>query len=241
MQGLTAQDVLDLWDRCSGMGHANRALALLARAEPEVDAERHAALPAGVRDARILAVRERTLGRDLQVVAECPGCAAPVELAFTAHDLGLDTCDERPAMPVRRAIGGHEIVLRPVVAGDLVAAEAAASVEQARAALLQRCVLSVDGEEDVPLQDELAEAVEAVLEAFDPCADVEIATRCPDCGHQWAAPFDPARFFWQEIEALAPGLLMEVAELARHYHWAERDILAMSAARRRFYLEMAGR
>ena len=240
MRGLTASDMLDLWDLGAGMGEATRALALLARAEPEVSVERHAELPVGTRDARLLALRERTLGRKLEVAADCQSCGTRISMSLTAGDLGLDATAEGAVASTVHSIAGHQIGLRPVTGGDLAAAEAAIHVDAARALLLERCVVSVDGDEGAALPGGIEDDVEAALEALDPCADLEIATRCPDCDAEWVATLDPARFFWQEIEAQAPRLLAEVAELARHYHWSERDILAMPAARRRFYLEAAG-
>jgi hypothetical protein len=72
----------------------------------------------------------------------------------------------------------------------------------------------------------------------DPQADVEIARTCSACGHQWQTSFDIVSFFWTEICAQAKRLLREVDILARVYGWREADILSMSAARRRAYLEM---
>jgi hypothetical protein len=61
---------------------------------------------------------------------------------------------------------------------------------------------------------------------------------CPSCGHEWQSLFDIAAFFWAEIAAQARRLLREVHQLASAYGWREADILAMSARRRRAYLEM---
>jgi hypothetical protein len=73
---------------------------------------------------------------------------------------------------------------------------------------------------------------------LDPQSDVELSLSCPNCGHAWRAPLDIASYFWSEVEAWAQRLLLEVHQLARGYGWSERDILAMSARRRRAYLEM---
>jgi hypothetical protein len=61
---------------------------------------------------------------------------------------------------------------------------------------------------------------------------------CSSCGHKWEAPFDIVAFFWTEINAAAHGLLREVHALASAYGWTESEILALSPARRRCYLEM---
>jgi hypothetical protein len=62
---------------------------------------------------------------------------------------------------------------------------------------------------------------------------------CPVCGHAGQTLFDIAGYLWEEIRTQAQRLLHEVHALARAYGWREGDILALSAARRRAYLEMA--
>jgi hypothetical protein len=53
-------------------------------------------------------------------------------------------------------------------------------------------------------------------------------------------PFDIVTFLWREIENLAGHLLRDVHTLASAYGWRESDILALSAARRDFYLAALG-
>ena len=91
----------------------------------------------------------------------------------------------------------------------------------------------------VRLRTSALEAREAeLLQQADPQADLQLALRCPDCGHEWQPPFDIARFLWQELHGWALHLLREVDTLAQAYHWAEADILAMSPRRRQAYLEL---
>jgi hypothetical protein len=61
---------------------------------------------------------------------------------------------------------------------------------------------------------------------------------CPACGHGWQVIFDIESFLWAKVSALAKRLLHEVHGLASAYGWTERDILALPAVRRQFYLEM---
>jgi hypothetical protein len=53
--------------------------------------------------------------------------------------------------------------------------------------------------------------------------------------------FDIVPYLWTEINAWAMRLLREIHSLATAYGWREADILAMSAVRRHWYLEMIGR
>lgn len=51
-------------------------------------------------------------------------------------------------------------------------------------------------------------------------------------------PFDLPAFFFEEWTMNLDTLFREIHHLAFHYHWAERDILAMSRARRGRYLAL---
>jgi hypothetical protein len=120
---------------------------------------------------------------------------------------------------------------------DLRAASDCSDVTEARMLLLNRCLLDNRAEGlPEPLLTELADR----LSRKDPFADVTLALQCVACGHSWRVIFDIATFLWNEIDALARRLMLEVLALARAFGWSESDILAMSAVRRQFYLEMAG-
>jgi hypothetical protein len=51
--------------------------------------------------------------------------------------------------------------------------------------------------------------------------------------------FDVVSYFWGEIEDWAMRLFRDVHSLAAAYGWSEREIIGMSARRRRLYLELA--
>jgi hypothetical protein len=120
----------------------------------------------------------------------------------------------------------------------------ARGAEAARADLVRRCVIRVTrAGESVPPAEwpaDLAAGLAEAVAAADPLTDVRIALTCVRCGHGWAVGFDPAAFFWTELDALARRLLNDVHRLASAYGWHEADILAMSAARRATYLRMCG-
>ena len=85
----------------------------------------------------------------------------------------------------------------------------------------------------------MAQAVIRELAAGDPQAEVLLSLRCPACEHEWSTPFDILAYLWDEIDDWARRLLSEVHTLASAYGWSERDVLGMSARRRRLYLEMS--
>jgi hypothetical protein len=110
-------------------------------------------------------------------------------------------------------------------------------VEAGRALVLERCVLGGGAH---ALDGAAAGAVAARLAEADPGALIEVALACPECGHEWALPFDIASFLCAEIDACARRLVGEVHTLAAAYGWREGDVLAMSAGRRAAYLELVG-
>ena len=85
--------------------------------------------------------------------------------------------------------------------------------------------------------DLVAEAGRRLADA-DPQTDVRFALACPACGFDWSAPFDVVAFLWAEIDVWANRLLGDVHVLASAYGWSEPDVLAVSPARRRSYLQM---
>jgi hypothetical protein len=71
-------------------------------------------------------------------------------------------------------------------------------------------------------------------------AEVGCVIDCPACGTHQVLDLDIGRFLWREVSVAARRMLAEVHLLASAYGWAERDVLALSPARRAAYLELAG-
>jgi hypothetical protein len=82
-------------------------------------------------------------------------------------------------------------------------------------------------------------SIAEALTALDPAAEILIDLTCAACGSGNQTLFDISRSLWLDICARALRLVQEVDTLARVYHWGETEILSMSEARRRLYLEMA--
>ena len=234
MRALSATELLGVWERGCSQPPVRRALALLAAACPEATPDALAQLSIGQRDARLVALRALTFGTDFTALADCPACGAPVELAFRAADLVPDLVPETPAVLELR-IDGRGLRFRVPTSADLLeVGELEATAGRAR--MLDRCLLA--GRDHLP--DPAVGAVLAEMARADPLADIQLALACPGCAHAWQAGFDIVAYFWREIHAWIGGLLREVHTLASAYGWSEADILALSPARRRIYLEMAG-
>jgi hypothetical protein len=237
---LSAGATLHAWERGAGQHPLDRALTLLQAAEPGATRGELAALPVGERDARLLRLRAATLGPSLAAFTACPACGERLETAFDTTPLLADA----PAdAPLEARGGGVRMRFRLPDSRDLAAAAGSGSVEAARRALAGRCVLEAfrdDGAAVAPpeLPDAALGALSEAMGRAAPAADVTLALSCAECGHAWEAALDVGPVFWAEVAARARVLLREVHSLAAAYHWSEAEVLAMSPARRRAYLQM---
>lgn len=233
MRPFDASWLVEISERGARLGNAARALLLLEAQGLASDAARW--LPLGARDRRLLQVRESMFGGEMVAHERCSVCGEDFEMTLCAEDVGLGPSaesDEQPAVCSLAADGG-DYVVRALTAGDMAMAERMRGIEAARTLLLARVA------PDAPEGE--APRIARALEQLDPLAHVSIAVPCPACAQENEFAFDAAAFIWREIEQRVPRLLEEVAELARVYHWSERDILEMPQSRRRFYLAAAGR
>jgi len=255
---LSAAQLLDIWEQGHSQTPVQRALALLAAADPDVRLEALERLSIGERDARLLNLREWTFGSRVVSVVNCPHCGERLEMAFDQADIrvpGSAPAGSKTAPIPGELYGdgaalvlehsGYRLSFRPPNSLDLAALSPSMDAERASNQLLARCLLAVerDGQklEDpaaVELPVAVVSAVQERIAQADPQADVTLALTCPACSHQWDAIFDVLTFFWSELQAWAQRLLREVHVLASAYGWREADILALSPSRRQAYMEM---
>lgn len=236
--GITAQALLDVWERGAGYGLSVRALWLLNAAMPEESFETLADWSIGRRDDALLTLRESLFGDHVEAVAACPNCRAQAQLDFrTANIRAPYANDVSFTLEITTPSAGLQVSLRAITTRDLLSANLSQEV------LIRHCIVhavSLGGVtvtvESVP-NEFLAECAEA-LAAHDPQADVQLNLTCLDCGHTWDAPFDIAAFLWREVDTWGRRTLREVHLLASAYGWTEGEILRLSARRRRQYLEM---
>jgi hypothetical protein len=232
MRGLDAERIILLSERGADLPPARRAAMLLAAAFPDASDGSLLALALGARDRLLMRLRARLFGESVTARQRCGGCGEDFEIDFTADEVGLAARPEDDRLPqaprTSLSYRRSEFEVRAVCVGDMIAAEAAAGVEPALELLAERTA----PEAPAQARRRLAET----LEALDPAADTVIEAACPQCGAAQELRLDPAAFVWEELAARAPRILRDVAELARIYHWSEREILAMPASRRAFYL-----
>lgn len=252
VRSLPANEIIRIWERGQGKPYLERTMLLLSAASPEVDRDQLAGLTIGQRDAMLLALREKTLGPAMQMYARCPQCRENLEFNVNIPDIRV--MEPAQARPPEYELQEGEFLVRFRLPNswDLAAVRrvgdpslgSGQALSQARSWLLRQCIIEVlrNGAACAPedLPEEIIEALTTRMEEEDPQADVQFNVRCPACGFSWQTIFDIVPYLWAELTVAAQRLLMDVHALARSYGWPEGDILAMSAARRQFYLEMAG-
>ena len=246
MQKLSAHTIVQLWEMGLRQHPLERMLTLLTAALPDVSRSDLLNLSVGQRDAYLLMLRERTFGRSFASSAECPQCQERLECQFTIADIWHPGRPREQGRPQESALHIEiedyilEVSLPTQI--DLLAIASCRSVAVARAQLLQRCIRAAmqNGEaiDATALPDEIVAAIGEHILQLDPQAEVQLALQCPACEHTWSVLFDITTFVWAESSSSAKRLLREVHMLARAYGWHEADILAMSAIRRQFYLEL---
>lgn len=82
-------------------------------------------------------------------------------------------------------------------------------------------------------------AIEAAMEAIAPHMSQDLQGICPDCGAQVKVFFNSRRYCLRELRDRAAFVYQDIDVLARRYHWAESDILALPRIRRMHYAEAA--
>jgi uncharacterized protein (UPF0212 family) len=232
-----SEELLTVWERGLGESSVARGLALLDLVHPDMSADAIADLSIGMRDGMLLDLRELLFGRTIVGLIECPTCGDTLQTEVATSDLRATPLHE----PAEVSRSNYDLNLHLLDSRDQIAAERARP-EERRRLLLERCITSasLSGKPTpVPqLPAEVIEAVEDRIAQLDPQADVQLVLSCPACGHQWHAAFDILSFLWTELGEWAARTLRDVHQLASAYGWSERDILALSPIRRRYYLGM---
>lgn len=241
MRPLSASELLRAWEGGHEQPLADRALLLLSYACPDESWDDLAALPIGRRDARLLTLREWSLGPHLSCVARCPACRQSLELSFSVEDVRAEATPPAEA-ELDLEVEGYEVTFRLLDSTDLTALPSTSDGAAGRRTLLEHSVLSARSNGETHSVSRLpATVLDAVVRRMaqaDPQADVHTELACPTCAHSWQATFDIVSFFWTEIENWAYRMLRDVHRLASAYGWREADVLALSPRRRQFYLEM---
>ncbi len=242
MKGLTAFELLKVWEQ----GHAapifQRSLMLLTAACTNLATDDLLSMSMGDCDASLMDLRALTFGPIIDCLESCPGCENPLELSLRTSDLKIESRD-LPENPFSIISGEYEIKFRLPSSRDLFFISGCKEIREAKEIMLRRCIIEIrrNGEicgNDIRLCDGVSEEISERMREIDPQANVEVNLICPSCGSRWQRIFDVATFFWKEIDVWALRTLREVHVLASAYGWSELEIMSMSQWKRQFYLEM---
>jgi hypothetical protein len=245
VKALTAQGIVEAWGRGKKAPEYQRPLALLSVALPDTDPAEMIDLSLGRRDALLLELRSKTFGAALTSHAHCTQCKATLHFELDAGEILAESSQASNELTGTVERDGFEVRFRPLTTRDLAATARCSSVDEGRETLLDRCVVEATraGTALAPhdLPEDLVMAISERIESMDPLIEVPVNLSCSSCEGETSVVLDIGVFFWEEVAAAAERLLYDVFLLARSYGWKERDILAMGAARREYYLEMANR
>jgi len=242
VEPLGEDGLLAAWEEGVDATPALRGLVLLTGANPTEDASALRGWPVGRQARTLLELHSATFGELVQAHTACPACGEEIELTFSARDMLEISAPDRE--PLHVEAGGVHVDLRLPTVGDLLAAASASTAQEARELLLERVVTlaELDGKRVDPLSlpEDVLLRIAARLEEADPHTDLTLALTCPACDAAERVEFDICDFLWRELDARARELLEQVSAVGAAYGWPESEILRLSPARRRVYLELAG-
>lgn len=205
-------------------------------------------LTPGDREALLLRLRGIMFGESMRCLLACPisRCGESLELNLATSELLVPPYDHaEPWHEIETDADGERVVVRFRLpdGAALERASRAAKREPRSAAeeLVRDCIESVrrtgGGLVDAPRGAVLTAVADAIAER-DPQAEIVLDLTCPACGECFTSLLDAASIVLAEISERSRRVAREVHQIAWHYHWTERDILALPAERRRRYLEL---
>jgi uncharacterized protein (UPF0212 family) len=241
MGKLSASELLEVWEQGFSATPVERALLLLSVSHSEESWAALSKLSIGTRDARLLKLRKETFGSHMQAMCDCPHCGETIEMSFSVLDILVDP-PVAEDVSLSLTMEDYNVHFRLPDSRDLAAVAAAGDRSLAAGQLFHRCLIDARQDDTIVSTDGLPPTVmDAVAERIaevDAQSNVELGITCPACDHSWVSLFDIAAFFWIEISAWVNRMLRDVHTLACAYGWSEEEILTLSPARRRAYLEM---
>jgi len=239
METISTAEVVRIWEQGAALPPVSRALSMLKSAGMSQPGESLSVLSIGARDGRLLRLREVLFGRMLNSVTECSHCGTAIEFSLDTKQLHQPEGRET-VLPSCFSVGEISLQFRQINSTDLAAVDGCVDLPGARRKLVECCVIEASRGghriEITDLPEIVVHALSEQLAQIDSQADITLDLGCPECGKSWLATFDIASFLWAEISVRAKQLLGEVRTLAWAFGWSEADILAMSDARRLFYL-----
>jgi len=190
---------------------------------------------------RIATVGDRVIG---EAACAAPGCGEKVDLSFRLSDWlahhrprrgapsgrgwRADPAADAPAWHVLSVDGAEAARFRLPTLADQIAIQTAPDPAAALAERVMR-----------PAAGRLRARAEAAMEMLAPTLSGPMRGQCPHCGAAITALFQPRQYCLRELIDRARFVYDDIDALAERYHWTERAILRLPAARRSQYVERA--
>ncbi|OPY54280.1 MAG: hypothetical protein A4E49_01099 [Methanosaeta sp. PtaU1.Bin112] len=249
MKGLTALQLLDVWEQGHAYPISQRSLLLLAAARDDLEMDDLLSMSIGKIDAALMDLRDLTFGPMINCLESCPVCNSLLDLPMRMPDLKANASDiSTESFSI--ISGEYEIDFRLPTGSDLIAISGHNNIEKAKDLVLRRCITQIRRNglvcsnirsNDILIPERSREEISKRMREIDPQANIEINLICPSCGSDWQRVFDIATFFCMEIDIWALRTLREVHILASAYGWSEKEIVGMSQWKRQLYMEMVGK
>lgn len=192
-------------------------------------------LPTAERDRLLAEIYSRTYGKTVESTVTCRKCQALFDVRFVLGAL-LDHLSRN--VKHAHAQQGHDGVFTlpegtcfRLPTGEDECAVLEMEPDRAFSVLLRRCVINRQIPDD-------PDAIERAMEEAAPLLDLDMDTRCPECGERQTVHFDIQHFL---LTALGRGkklLAREVDRLARTYGWSLSEILSLPRNVRLMYVDL---
>lgn len=208
-------------------------------------------LTVGDRERLWFALCAATFSEEMDLVARCTfeecGELSEVTLSFSewirrAPDIQPAGCYE---VDIETEKGAWTLRFRFPTGADQEAASRrlfSQSHDEVERELIRNCLLEVRDSEGAPVAfdnhlHDLKPHLEAAWSEIDPLGDCFAKVECSACGRPYTAVADGLTLFEARLENRG-DIFEQVHRLARVYHWSERELLALTFARRQRYLAL---
>ncbi len=188
-------------------------------------------LATGIRDFLVIKIVAKRLGKPQWFSARCPSCETPFD--FEVDFANWPFKSPGKGFPVIEVTLGKNRVAFETPNGffEEKIADRNLPEPQAVEALANLCALEKEFRvEKLGKRDKAR--IDKALEKVSPECAREVSAKCPECGATSKPVIDPLPLAFKPSEAI----FREVHLIASHYHWPEKEILALSGPRRARYI-----
>lgn len=187
-------------------------------------------------DRLFAAIYRQYFGEQIESTVSCQTCSTSFELSFALSKLIAKL--EAKQIPTQ-VKGPDEAGLYTLLDGRrfrLPTARDQYSVmgvepEQAVTALLQRCLVEGDPEQN-------AEELEMAMDEVGPVLDLDLDATCPECGTSQTLRFNMQTYLLRALTHEQQFLIREVHHIARAYGWGYQEILNLTREERRSFMRL---